>query len=310
MLLPIRRAAVALRAQQDARRSHPSAAKRDRLPSALPAASGRHVRVCSGVRGVGMSGDETRDAAGAIGESAPGSAAPAGFLVDLPAYAGPLDLLLSLIRDEKVDIYDIPIAHVAKQFLLRIRVLQLNDAAEYLELAARLLRIKAQMLLPRHGEAETWEDPRAELVRRLLEYQQMREVVDILERRGDERRSRFARAYLPESGETVAAPLALSLGELLTAVDRILRVTREPTVHTVVARTLDVAGAIAMVRSVIAERRNARWGELVARDAEPWQILSVLLALLELAKLGELRLAQPRPFASVEIQHDSPGEAA
>ena len=237
-------------------------------------------------------------------------AGPVAFLVDLPAYAGPLDLLLALIRDEKVDIYDIPIAHVAKQFLLRIRVLQLNDAAEYLELAARLLRIKAQMLLPRHGEKETWEDPRAELVRRLLEYQQMREVVDILERRGDERRSRFARAYLPESTETVLAPLALSLSELLTAVDRILRVTREPTVHTVVARTLDVAGAIAMVRGLIAERRNARWGELVARDAEPWQILSMLLALLELAKLGELRLAQPRPFASVEIEHDFPGEAA
>ena len=241
---------------------------------------------------------------------APPPVAPNAFVVDLPAYAGPLDLLLSLIRDEKVDIYDIPIAHVAKQFLMRIRVLQLNDAAEYLELAARLLRIKAQMLLPRHGEQETWEDPRAELVRRLLEYQQMREVVDILERRGDERRSRFARAYLPESENVIAAPLALSLGELLTAVDRILRVTKEPTIHTVVARTLDVAGAISMVRHLIAQRRNARWGELVARDAEPWQILSMLLALLELAKLGELRLAQPRPFASVEIQHDSPGEAA
>ncbi len=246
----------------------------------------------------------------APGLLAPEPVAPVGFLVDLPAFSGPLDLLLSLIRDEKVDIYDIPIARIAKQFLLRIRLLQLNDAAEYLELAARLLRIKAQMLLPRHGEAETWEDPRAELVRRLLEYQQMREVVDILERRGDERRSRFARAYLPESGELALAPLALSLGELLTAVDRILRVTKEPTVHTVVARTLDVAGAISMVRSLIATRRNARWGELVARDAEPWQILSMLLALLELAKLGELRLAQPRPFASVEIEHDSTGEVA
>ena len=235
---------------------------------------------------------------------------PGSFVVDLPAYAGPLDLLLSLIRDEKVDIYDIPIAHIAKQFLLRIRVLQLNDAAEYLELAARLLRIKAQLLLPRHGEAETWEDPRAELVRRLLEYQQMREVVDILERRGDDRRSRFARAYLPESSEVSLAPLALSLGELLTAVDRILRVTKEPTVHTVVARTLDVAGAIALVRTIITQRRAARWSDLVARDAEPWQILSMLLALLELAKLGELRLAQPRPFSSVEIEHDTPGEAA
>ncbi len=250
----------------------------------------------------------SREVPPAVAEAEP--VVPAGFVVDLPAYNGPLDLLLSLIRDEKVDIYDIPIAHIAKQFLLRIRVLQLNDAAEYLELAARLLRIKAQMLLPRHGETETWEDPRAELVRRLLEYQQMREMVDILEHRGDDRRSRFARAYLPESGESVAAPLALSLGELLTAVDRILRVTKEPTVHTVVARTLDVAGAISAVRNIIAQRRHARWGELVPRDAEPWQILSMLLALLELAKLGELRLAQPRPFASVEIEHDSPGEAA
>ena len=286
------------------------AATRERLPPPPPDEPRRPVRACGAAFEAGVSeagGDAGSAAVVAAGDAAE---APAGFFVDLPAFSGPLDLLLSLIRDEKVDIYDIPIAHIAKQFLLRIRVLQLNDAAEYLELAARLLRIKAQMLLPRHGEVETWEDPRAELVRRLLEYQQMREVVDILERRGDERRSRFARAYLPGSGEAVLAPLALSLGELLTAVDRILRVTKEPTVHTVVSRTLDVAGAISMVRSLIAGRRKARWGELVAGDAEPWQILSMLLALLELAKLGELRLAQPRPFASVEIQHDSPGEAA
>jgi segregation and condensation protein A len=259
-------------------------------------------------RGVRMSRATDDGADGATLMAAP--EAPNRFEVDLPAYSGPLDLLLALIRDEKVDIYDIPIAHIAKQFLARIRVLQLNDAAEYLELAARLLRIKAQLLLPRHGETETWEDPRAELVRRLLEYQQMREVVDILERRGDDRRSRFARAYLPESGEMVAAPLALSLGELLTAVDRILRVTREPTVHTVVARTLDVVGAISAVRALLATRRASRWSDLVAGDAEPWQILSMLLALLELAKLGELRLAQRRPFASVEIENDPPGEAA
>ena len=66
-------------------------------------------------------------------------------------------------------------------------------------MAARLLRIKAQMLLPRAEGEETWEDPRAELVRRLLEYQQMREVVDLLERRGEERRNRFARAWVPQA---------------------------------------------------------------------------------------------------------------
>ena len=106
------------------------------------------------------------------------------FAVELPQFSGPLDLLLSLIRDEQVDIYDIPIARIAQQFVERIRTLALNDAAEYLEMAARLLRIKAQLLLPA-GEQQLWEDPRAELVRRLLEYQQMREVVDLLEHRGE-----------------------------------------------------------------------------------------------------------------------------
>jgi len=105
------------------------------------------------------------------------------FVIELTGFSGPLDLLLALIREEQVDIYDIPIARIAEQFLIRIRTLSINEAADYLEMAARLLRIKAQMLLPRSDE-EAWEDPRAELVRRLLEYQQMREVVDLLERRG------------------------------------------------------------------------------------------------------------------------------
>src|SRR5262245_57304271 len=98
------------------------------------------------------------------------------FVIELSTFSGPLDLLLSLIREEQVDIYDIPIARIAEQFLVRIRTLAINEAADYLEMAARLQRIKAQMLLPR-GEEEAWEDPRAELVRRLLQYQQMREVV-------------------------------------------------------------------------------------------------------------------------------------
>ena len=102
-------------------------------------------------------------------------------MIELSQFSGPLDLLLSLIRDEQVDIYDIPIARIAEQFVRRIRSLQLNEAADYLEMAARLLRIKAQMLLPRNELDDAWEDPRAELVRRLLEYQQMREVVDLLD---------------------------------------------------------------------------------------------------------------------------------
>jgi segregation and condensation protein A len=235
------------------------------------------------------------------------------FVVELMQFSGPLDLLLTLIRDEQIDIQDIPVARIAEQFLLRIKTLGLDEAADYLEMAARLVRIKAQMLLPRREGDETWEDPRAELVRRLLEYQQVREVVDILEQRSDDRRNRFARAYLPQnmsSRAPQAAALALSLPELFAAVDRIIRIARKPTVHDVVPRALDVDGAMATVRAVLALRDRARWNDVVQPNAEPWQVLSVLLALLEMARRGELRVAQSRPFASVEITSDSASEAA
>jgi len=239
-----------------------------------------------------------------------GAPAGEGFVVELAEFSGPLELLLTLIREEQVDVYDIPIARVAQQFVARIRTLGLNEAAEYLEMAARLLRIKAQMLLPRHGDDDAWEDPRAELVRRLLEYQQMREVVDLLEHRGEERRARFARAFIPQAPAPPQAPLALSLLELLSAVDRILRVSREPTVHDVIARALDVPGAIEAVRAVLALQARLRFSELLAPGAEPWQVLSTLLGLLEMAKLNELRVHQPRPFADVDISRDAAGQAA
>src|SRR5205085_10507583 len=185
--------------------------------------------------------------------TARGASGTGTFAVDLPQFSGPLDLLLTLIREEQVDIYDIPIARIAQQFVERIRTLELNEAAEYLEMAARLLRIKAQMLLPR-GDVESWDDPRAELVRRLLEYQQMREVVDVLERRGEERRNQFARAYLPEQAAPPQAPLALSLSELLAAVDRVLRASKPPNMHEVIPRAIDIPGAITIIRSVLALR--------------------------------------------------------
>lgn len=231
------------------------------------------------------------------------------FVVEVPAFSGPLDLLLTLIREEQVDIYDIPIARVCEQFVARIRTLGLNEAAEYLEMAARLVRIKAQLLLPRSDE-EAWEDPRAELVRRLLEYQQMREVVDLLERRGEERRNQFARAYLPQSPEPPQAPLALSLSELLGAVDRVLRAAKPPNMHEVIPRAIDIPGAISLIRSVLELKARMMWTDIVQRGAEPWQILSTLLGLLELAKLGELKVKQPKPYANVEISRDAASEAA
>src|SRR6202140_3620705 len=233
------------------------------------------------------------------------------FVVELAEYSGPLDLLLTLIRDEQIDIYDIPIARIAEQFLARISSLKLDEAADYLEMAARLVRIKAQMLLPRREGEDLWEDPRAELVRRLLEYQQVREVVDVLERRSEDRRGRFARAYSQQVVQIpVAGQLSLSLPELLSAVDRVLRLARKPHIHDVIPRALDVDGAIGIVRALLAIRAHAHWKDVVPKKAEPWEVLSLLLELLELARRGELRLVQPRAFPAFEITRDSPSEAA
>src|SRR5438045_4700470 len=164
-------------------------------------------------------------------------------------------------------------------------------------MAARLVRIKAQMLLPRREGEDVWEEPRAELERRLLEYQQVREVVDVLERRSEDRRSRFARAYTQAAAQLpVAGPLTISLPELLSAVDRVLRLARRPHVHDVVPRALDVDGAIGIVRALMTIRTIAQWKDVVPKKAEPWEILSLLLALLEPAHRGEVRRNQTRPF--------------
>jgi segregation and condensation protein A len=104
--------------------------------------------------------------------------------------------------------------------------------------------------------------------------------------------------------------LTISLPELLSAVDRVLRLARKPHVHDVVPRALDVDGAIGIVRALLAIRAHAQWKDILPRKAEPWEVLSLLLALLELAKRGELRLAQPRAFAAFEITRDSSSEAA
>jgi segregation and condensation protein A len=98
--------------------------------------------------------------------------------------------------------------------------------------------------------------------------------------------------------------------DLLAAVDRVLRVAKRPDMHDVLSRPLDVDGAMALVRSVLNLRASVKWRELLREGAERWRVLSLLLALLEMARAGELRLAQPEPFAEVEISRDVAGEAA
>src|ERR671914_1791080 len=146
--------------------------------------------------------------------------AGAGFVVELDAYSGPLDLLLHLLREEQLEIAEIPIARIAAQFLQAIHELGLNQAADYLDMASRLVRLKAQMLLPRHTEDDGWEDPRAELVRRLLEYQQIREIAVWMGRSAERRAAAFPPGHPPPPPPAPPPPLKLDLLDVLSAVER------------------------------------------------------------------------------------------
>jgi segregation and condensation protein A len=233
-----------------------------------------------------------------------------GFVVRLDAFSGPLDLLLHLIREQEIDIYDIPIAQVAEQFLHAIGQLGLNDAADYLEMAAYLVRIKIQMLLPRRFDAEEWEDPRAELVRRLLEYEQMREVANWLAEAAAQHADRFPRGWLPEPPRQPPRPLSLSVPELLDAVERIIESMPQPILHRVVPRPLDVEGATARINTMLDEREAWTLLDFVIDRPTIADVLSVLLALLELARIGRVRIDQPQPFGHVNVRRASPAAAA
>ncbi len=233
--------------------------------------------------------------------------AEAGFVVQLDAFSGPLDLLLHLLREEQLEIADIPIARIADQFLASIHQLGLNQAADYLEMAGRLLRLKAQMLLPRPSD-DDWEDPRHELVRRLLEYQQIKEIVGWFERSAERRALQYGRGYIPPAPELPPLPLTLDLIALLEAVQRVIDGIPEPMLHRVVARPLDVEGATARIEALLADldRTEFNWREALGLRPTIVDVLSTFLALLELAKRGLLTLHQPAQFADKVIRRDTP----
>ena len=233
-----------------------------------------------------------------------------GFVVELDAFSGPLDLLLHLLREEQLEISDIPIARIADQFLRSIHHLGLNQAADYLEMAGRLVRLKAQMLLPRRSEEDGWEDPRAELVRRLLEYQQIREIAIWMGRSAERRSERFARGYLPPPPVLPPPPLTLDIMDLLQAVERVIAAIPSPVLHKVVARPLDVEGATRRIEALLEERGEIGWAEALGPRPTIVDLLSTLLAILELAKRGALHISQPAPFSPMVIARDATRPAA
>jgi segregation and condensation protein A len=248
--------------------------------------------------------------------------ADGGFVVELERFQGPLDLLLHLIRQQDIDIFDIPISQITHQFLAAIEgvtTLGLDRAGEFLEMAATLIRIKAQMLLPRRSsETGELEDPRAELVRRLLEYEHFREVAQRLESAQADRARHFARGYVPPRKE----PEQVIVQELTTTWDEVFgaalhleeRVSRAPAEHRVTPRTVPIEEKIGLIVQTLVRVTRIEFRSLVEPFHDKLHAVVTFMAGLELSKRRQVALRQREPFASLWFyklneQDFEPGEA-
>jgi segregation and condensation protein A len=246
---------------------------------------------------------------------APARAAAEAFRVRLPPvregeppFEGPLDLLLHLVKEHQVDLFDIPIARITESYLATLELLRELDidlAGGFLDMAAQLMLMKSKLLLPRTEVAEDAEpeeaggDPRAELVRRLLVYQKYKAAGaelgerDILDRTVFTRRARSERPQVADGPEGLAD---VSVFKLIEALDRALKNARPETQVEILADRLSITDAIARVVEALRLRGRATFEELLGGgEAAPYgrsAIIATFLAILEMAKLKLIRIYQ------------------
>ena len=237
---------------------------------------------------------------------------PDALKVVLGSFQGPLDLLLYLIRKQNIDVLDIPMIKITEQYLhyiAQIEAQQFDLAAEYLLMAAVLIEIKSRLLLPRTAETEDGEeaDPRAELVRRLLAYEQMKlaaQGLDALPRAGRD----FAWAYLPlEIAAEVRLPEVV-LSDLTQAWLAILSRAKHNKSHEVIQEAVSVRAQMSGILRRL-QTASCRFSELFRPSQGPAYVVVTFIALLELAKEGLVRIVQPENYAEIEISlNDAPNE--
>ncbi len=241
------------------------------------------------------------------------------YEVKLDVFEGPMDLLLYLIRKDELDIYDIPIAHITNQylgFLQQIHLLDIEQASDFILMAATLMRIKSQMMLPREegidGAGEEG-DPREELMRRLLEYQQFKEVADWLGVQKDARRDVFLRQRgLGENdlddGSTPALK-PVSLFDLIKVYKHVLDTVPPTLVHQIMEEQISVAECIDFILAAIDRRSRVRFVELIeGRDREG--MVATFIGVLELLKSQRIRVQQARPFDDIWIEGQAPQDVS
>jgi segregation and condensation protein A len=231
--------------------------------------------------------------------------------VKLESFEGPLDLLLFLIKKNEIDIYDIPIAGITQQYLEYLEMmknLNLDVAGEFLLMAATLLHIKSKMLLPtaeEEGEGEKEEeDPRAELVRRLLEYQRFKEAARELTKGPMLDREVFLRHFfgeeLLEGGEESIGGEA-SLFELLEAMKKVLQGLPPEEFQEISVEHLNIKDKILQIMERLWEVESVAFTELFTSSTSRREVVLTFLALLELLRLRMIRVYQAESFGTIRI---------
>ncbi len=231
---------------------------------------------------------------------------PDALEVFLEAFEGPLDLLLYLIRRQNLDILDIPIAEITRQYMEYIDLMQdmrLELAAEYLVMAAMLAEIKSRMLLPRPVEAEGEEDdPRAELVRRLQEYERYKQAAENIDQL-----PRLERDVFPVSAEVVERHVLdiepdVSLKELLLAFKDVLQRAEMFSHHHVQMEALSVRERMSAVLSAVRADTFTDFTRLFDVSEGRMGVVVTLLAILELIKEALLELVQAEPYGPIHVK--------
>jgi segregation and condensation protein A len=234
------------------------------------------------------------------------------YHVRLPVFDGPLDLLLHLIRKNEVEIYDIPIASITQQYLETLelmRELNLNIAGDFIFMAATLIHIKSKMLLPpphEDGTEDELEDPRAELVARLLEYQRYKEAAQMLYERQTLRSAVWLRsdtAVAPLlSGEEQEELVEVDLFELLTAFRSVLERIRQRKDITFERETVTVEEMIQILTERISPGSSVSFEQLFEDVTSRALLIVTFLALLEMVRLRVFRIYQSKPFATIHVR--------
>ncbi len=238
----------------------------------------------------------------------------------LDNFEGPFEVLLYLIRSQEIDVFDIPIVKVTEQYLQFLDMMAEEDldvAGDFLVMAAQLIEIKSKMILPIEFEDDDEEeleeeDPRLELVEKLLEYRKFRDRAQAIAKLQEYHTDCYGRRVKPhyEEVEDEDGYLEVSLYDLISAVRTLLRFLSADYVHEVELETASVDEMITQIGEMLAERQSVTWSELYQQCRGKTEIVCCLLAILELCRMSRIRVHQHTTFGDIRIFAHDPEEQA